>query len=86
MVGNVDPTVREEILKLAAQHHRGEDEQENDPPEWRRWRLRHNCYRKEAYSRDMAILVAQRIKRNQNVHVNPYHCKFCNHWHVGRGV
>jgi hypothetical protein len=84
----MDQALKDQILALAAQH--------REAKEYRRARTGRcvrkesarvrisSCENKEQYTFPMAKLVAKRILRNNGDIVQPYKCRFCNHWHVGR--
>jgi hypothetical protein len=83
-------TLKDEILALAAAHKANKDAGLGNPVPHVPKRIQNlnrkenSCDRKEPMTRAMAKLVARRIRWNNSSTVEPYHCKWCGFWHVGR--
>lgn len=44
---------------------------------------KHKCYGKTRYDKKGAITQAKYYKKRTGDYMRPYHCPYCNHWHVG---
>lgn len=42
-----------------------------------------SCSGKRCYDFAGARKLAKRMRRNQDKHVEAYHCHHCRHWHIG---
>jgi hypothetical protein len=78
----------DEILQLAEKQRQRRDEYLTNPSARSAEINKHeaeyiSCRRKDLYTCNEARGIAQRIRRQRDVTVHAYRCRYCKFWHVG---